>query len=85
MKVLLLNIDSVLPNIALHKIAMWHEIQGDEIIWNMPMQINDVDKVYASCIFTKNHNQCEQYKGLRKDTTIGGTGYDLTAKLPEDN
>jgi len=83
-KVLLINIDSKLPNIALKKIELWHKNQDDEVIWDMPMQINEVDKVYASCIFTSNKWQCEQYKGLRGDTVIGGTGYDLTIKLPTE-
>lgn len=84
MKVLLLNIDSKLPNIALHKIALYHESKGDEVVWDMPMMLNSCDKVYASCIFVKNRWVCENYRGLRPDLIIGGTGYDLTVKLPPE-
>ena len=83
-QILLLNIDSSLPNIALHKIAMWHEQQGDIITWDMPMMLDQVDKAYASCIFTANKYICNNYKGLRADINIGGTGYDLSVKLPNE-
>lgn len=82
MKVLLLNIDSKLPNIALRKLELYHEAQGDEIHWDMPMMINDVDRVYASCIFTKNKPVVDNYKGLRPDLIAGGTGYDYNVTLP---
>ena len=48
MKVLLLNIDSKLPNIALKKIEMWHQQQGDEVVWDMPIMLGQTDKAYAS-------------------------------------
>lgn len=82
MKVLLLNIDGKLPNIALHKIAMWHAQQGDDVLWGSPMDIYDVDKVYASCIFTKNKHKVDNLLGLRPDIIAGGTGYDPLIKLP---
>lgn len=82
MKVLLLNIDSKLPNIALKKIEMWHKQQGDEVIWDMPMMLGSTDMAYASSIFTKNKGVVENYKGLYPELIAGGTGYDLTIKLP---
>ena len=83
-KVLLLNIDSKLPNIALKKIEMWHKQQGDEIIWDMPMMSGATDKAYASCIFTKNRGVVENYKGLYPELIVGGTGYDCEIKLPPE-
>ncbi len=90
MKVLLLNIDSKLPNIALHKIAMWHELQGDEISWDA-LHFYGVDKVYGSCILTKsrerprkNLNQRFVSDYLGRDVTWGGTGYDFSIKLPPE-
>ncbi len=82
MKILLLNIDSKLPNIALKKIEMWHKQQGDEVVWDMPMMLGATDKAYASCIFTKNSNIVANYKGLYPELIVGGTGYDLKVKLP---
>lgn len=82
MKILLLNIDSKLPNIALKKIEMWHRGRGDNVIWDMPLELRQADKAYASCIFTKNKEKIEQYVGLRPDLSAGGTGYNLAIKLP---
>ncbi len=84
MKVLLLNIDSKLPNIALKKIEMWHKQQDDEVIWDMPIMLGQTDKAYASCIFTKNTNVMINYKGLYPELIAGGTGYDLAVKLPPE-
>ncbi len=83
-KVLLLNIDSKLPNIALHKIAMWHTQQGDDVLWGSPMEMYGADKVYASCIFTKNKQKVDNLVGLQSKIMAGGTGYDLTIKLPPE-
>ena len=83
-KVLLLNIDSKLPNIALKKIEMWHKERGDEIIWDMPMMLGATDKAYASCIFTKNRGVVENYLGLYPELIVGGTGYDCRIKLPSE-
>lgn len=84
MKVLLLNIDSRLPNIALKKIEMWHRLQGDRVVWDMPLELQYADKVYASCIFTVNRNKMLNYLGLRPDIMAGGTGFDLQIKLPDE-
>jgi len=81
MRVLLLNIDSKLPNIALKKIEMWHK--GDEVIWDKS-QFFYVDKVYASCIFTKNKERVDKLVTSRPDVIAGGTGYDYTVQLPSE-
>jgi hypothetical protein len=84
MKVLLLNVDSKLPNIALKKIELWHRLQGDEITWDMPIMLEKSDQSYASCIFTKNRAVIENYKGLYPKLVAGGTGWDLSIKLPPE-
>lgn len=84
MRILVLNIDSKLPNIALNKVAMWHQAQGDVVIWDMPIMLKSVDRVYASSIFTKNRPKLDNLVGLRPDILAGGTGYDLNVKLPAD-
>ena len=86
---LLLNIDSKLPNIALKKIEMWHEQRGDNITYD-PTHYFGADKVYGSCILTRNRERGESKGGtpfvsdyqLRGDEVFGGTGYDLEIKLP---
>jgi len=61
---------------------MWHQLQGDDVLWGSPMEIYEADKVYASCIFTKNRHKVENLLGLRPDIVAGGTGYDYSIKLP---
>jgi len=74
MKVLLIAADGKLPNIALHKLAIWHESRGDEVTWNMPLFLDQADKVYISTIFTKTWSKVQNLIGLRPDAIVGGTG-----------
>jgi hypothetical protein len=80
-KVLIINIDSVIPNLALKKIEKYHKDKGDEVIWDMPMFASVCDKIYVSCVFTENKSKCYEWEGR---AIIGGTGYDLSIKLPEE-
>jgi len=86
MKVLLIDADGKLPNIALHKLAIWHRRQGDEVTWDMPLFLNQADKVYISTILTKTWPKVENLVGLRPDAVVGGTGtwgfIDPPPKLP---
>jgi len=83
MKILLINIDSKKINIALKKIELYHQSKGDEVIWNMPLFRFISDKIYVSCIFTKNKDKCLEYENDPK-CLIGGSGYDLNIKLPDE-
>ena len=81
MKVLLIDIDSTIPNLALMKISAYHKSLGDEVGFN----ITDPNKVYASVIFKKNRHMVD---GLRfyypnAEIDIGGSGYDLHKTLPD--
>lgn len=79
MKILLIDIDSKIPNLALHKIATYYKDKGDEVIWNLPIMRDCVDKIYVSCVFDWNKKLCEEWEGRAE---IGGSGYSLTKKLP---
>ena len=81
MKVLLLNIDSTIPNLALKKIEKYHADRGDEIIWDMALALNNVDKAYVSCVFPENRYKCLIFEGK---ALIGGSGYDMSVKLPPE-
>jgi len=81
MKILLIDIDSKIPNFALKKIEKYHLDKGDEVIWNNELFINSVDKTYVSCIFTKNKYKCRDFEGRAE---IGGSGYDIYKKLPKE-
>lgn len=81
MKILLIDVDSTIPNLALMKISKYHKSIGDEVGFN----VTDPDKVYASVIFKKNKHLVD---GLRfmypnAEIDIGGSGYDLHKRLPE--
>lgn len=79
-QVLLINVDSTIPNLALMKLSTYHKSIGDSVGFN----ITDPDIVYASVIFQNNRHLVD---GLRfyypnAKINIGGTGYDLRSRLP---
>ncbi len=80
MKIGLIDVDSKLPNIALMKISAYHKAKGDKVGWHNPL-FDKPDKAYASKIFTFTPDyeywpECEIING--------GSGYDLTIKLPNE-
>jgi len=83
MKILLYDVDSKLPNIALMKLSTYHKSIGDIIHIikgnGKPILIDytNYDKGYASIIFTKNKNLVDNFP-----FEIGGTGIDLNKELP---
>jgi len=81
MKILIINIDSKIPNLALKKIEKYHKDKGDEVITDYPLAQNSVDKIYVSCIFSWNKNKAEQWENKAE---IGGSGYDLVKTLPKE-
>jgi len=81
MKVLLINIDSTIPNLALKKIEKYHLDKGDEVIWDLALAFNSVDKTYVSCIFPENRYKCLIFQDK---ALIGGSGYNLSIKLPSE-
>lgn len=81
MKILIIDIDSRIPNLALKKVEKYHLDRGDEVIWDMPLAKDIADKIYVSCVFTKNKSRCDFWQGLAE---IGGSGYSLEIKLPPE-
>lgn len=68
------------PNYALMKIAAYHKSNGDNVEW---ANIGIYDKTYLSKVFTFSpdfQKGFAQYGEMIK----GGTGYDVTSKLPTD-
>lgn len=78
MKILIINIDSKIPNLALKKIEKYHKDKGDEVIWDFPLML--ADKTYVSCIYSWNKNKTKEYPNAE----IGGSGYDLKKTLPPE-
>ena len=83
MKVLLMNIDSTIPNLALKKIEKYHKRLGNEVFWDNELLRYSVDLTYVSCVFTKNRSKCLEYEN-DPFVRIGGSGYDLSIKLPPE-
>jgi len=93
MKVLLLDADSTIPNVALMKLSAYHKSQGDEVtlkelhipyypsrtIFNAYYNAEIYDKVYCSVIFDSTLQHLK-----RGSTIFGGTGYSLSFELPLD-
>ena len=79
-KILLLDIDSKIPNLALKKIEKYHLDRGDEVIWNNELFYTIADKTYVSCIFSWNVGKTNEF--IRAD--IGGSGYDIKKQLPPE-
>lgn len=87
MKVLLLQLDGKIPNIALMRIATHHRERGDDVELRHGTGavevglFDDADQIYASLIFTKTRPKAERLKETRPDSVIGGTGWDLATTL----
>lgn len=83
-RVLLVNVDSIIPNLALMKISAYYKAQGDIVGFN----IDNPTHAYISCIFKKNKAICDSsafmLRMLNPDIIIdiGGPGYDLKKVLP---
>jgi hypothetical protein len=91
MKVLLLQLDGKLPNIALMRIAAHHRALGDDVEFRRAESQasverrfdDDHDRVYASAIFTRTRPIAERLLRVRPDAIVGGTGWDV-ARTVED-
>lgn len=84
MKIRLVDIDGKMPNLALMKISTFYKQFGHDVAWHNPLFDNSVgfDKLYISKLFNFSPNY--QYVPADVEVFKGGTGYDLTTKLPEE-
>lgn len=77
-KVLLIDVDSKIPNLALMKLSAWHKTQGDTVGFD----IENPDLIYASIVFKKNvYKLAEIKKKYGEKVICGGSGIDLDKKL----
>ncbi len=88
-RILLLQLDGRLPNLALMRISSHHFMQGDSVEFRniedgatVERHLGDnFDKVYASAIFSKSRPIAERLKRIYPDAIIGGSGWDEMATL----
>ena len=72
--------DSKMPNYAIMKVSAYHKEQGDTVEWYTDLWAHTFDKVYCSKIF----NYTPMPNMLNDNCVYGGSGYNLTTKLPEN-
>lgn len=80
MKVGVIQLDGHIPNLAIMKIAGYHEQLGDSVEWYLGNLFQErYDKIYLSKLFS-----FSELPDLPERTLIGGTGIDFYNKLPEE-
>lgn len=67
------------PNLALMKLSAWHKARGDAVEWFNPLFSESYDTIYSSKVFTFTPEDGRLPDRAQK----GGSGYNLTAELPE--
>lgn len=95
MRILLVDADSKIPNIALMKLASWHKVQGNEVnlhTLQIPyyphkrrkkvVQAVGYGKVYVSGIFSGVGAYIDMRVSKNTAVTYGGTGFEVSSKLP---
>jgi hypothetical protein len=86
--ILLIDVDGRLPNLALMKLSRYYKEKGkDVVLARKTVRMNRVDGIFASCIFNF-ESSMTTVRALKKyygnDIQIGGSGVDLTSRLPEN-
>lgn len=84
MKILLLQLDGKIPNLALMRIAAHH--RNDEVSFRVAGNMEAIqrqlgeqpDLVYASAIFTRSRFLAEQLLQVFPGAIVGGTGWDFS-------
>jgi len=81
LRILLVQVDGKMPNLALMKISAWHKRRGDYVFLNSGC---NPDKVYISCIFAENRARAlGMAKMFNCSVDLGGYGIN-EARLPEE-
>lgn len=81
MKILLIDVDSKIPNLALMKLSAYNKSIGNEVFLN---RCEDPDFVYASAIFEGSLHECLNLKQKYNwKIDMGGSGIDLERTLPD--
>jgi hypothetical protein len=79
MRIGLLDVDGHnFPNLALMKLSAWHKAQKDQVEWYVDG--NRYDRVYVAKVFT---NSPEIKTVNSSEVVFGGSGFNLTSKLPD--
>ena len=86
MKVSLLDLDGKMENLALMRLSAHHKSLGDEVsLTRLRGKVScsvEADAVFVSCLFSWNKSRAN-FLRRKLQATIGGTGYDLSATVPD--
>jgi hypothetical protein len=83
MNIGLIDVDSIIPNLALMKISNYYKSNGCNV--EFVQSGKNYDKIFASAIFTRSRNECQKLQEYYGDKIkIGGTGWDIKKELPEE-
>jgi len=86
--VVLIDVDSAIPNLALMKLSRYYKQQGRTVILTRDSSGHLKSRfVFASCIFKQPNTdkKIERLRFLHEDNIrIGGSGVDLSLRLPEE-
>jgi len=84
-RILLLQIDGKLPNLALMRIASHHRALGNSVEFRRGIDTTTVlgkwDIIYGSVLFSFSRPKAERLLALHPNAVIGGTGWDTTTTL----
>jgi hypothetical protein len=88
LRVRLTQLDGVLPNMALMKLAAFHRARGDEVVFSRspyrsPTE-GDYHRVYGSAIFSFSAQRVERFKSEFPEAVVGGTWNPADAITVED-
>jgi hypothetical protein len=89
MRVMLLQLDGSIPNLALMRLAKHHHARGDEVKLRRAPTIASVEKhlgddfgrVYASLVFERTRPVADRLRQVYPDAVVGGTGWDYSTTL----
>lgn len=79
MEIGLINIEPKIQNTAYMQISFYHKEKGDTVGWYDAEISSEYDQIYCSSLFTFTDKSQVPAKAV-----CGGTGFDLTTKLPFD-
>ncbi|MFZ0698700.1 MAG: hypothetical protein WAN74_00670 [Thermoplasmata archaeon] len=78
-RVLCVDVDSVIPNLALMKLSAWHKSRGDEVALSRrgcpPLDWGGrADRAYVSCVFSWNQEKARRMVSGCRTVHYGGQG-----------
>ena len=86
-RIVLFDVDSRIPNLALMKLSTYYKRQGWEVMLSRKPTHIDSNRYLASTVFhtASSQKRLDKLRSLYGDLVeVGGTGIDLTRRLPSE-